>query len=81
MLKSGDDFDFAQKSLNQIGTRVRTWEQNFHGLDAIGKEVANLENLAHSAPADDRNDLVVSDGRTDFEDGWACGHQRTVYGD
>jgi hypothetical protein len=25
--------------------------------------------------------LVISDGRTDFEDGWACGHQRTVYGD
>jgi hypothetical protein len=81
MLKSGDDFDFAQKALDQIGTRVRTWEQNFHGLDAIGKEVANLKDLAHSAPADDRNDLVISDGRTDFEDGWACGHQRTVYGD
>src|SRR5579864_682622 len=81
MLKSGDDFDFAQKTLNQISTRVCTREQNFHGLDAIGKKVANLEHLPHSAPADDRNDLVISDGRTDFEDGWASGHQRTVYGD
>jgi hypothetical protein len=25
--------------------------------------------------------LVISDGRADIEDGWACGHQRTVYGD
>jgi hypothetical protein len=81
MFKSGDDFDFAQKAFNQIGAGIRARKQNFHGLNAIRKKVTNLENLPHPAAADDRNDLVISDGRADFEDGWACGHQRTVYGD
>src|ERR1700751_1383134 len=81
MLESRDNFDFPQKTLDQIGTRVSTREQNFHGLDAVGNEVPNLEDLPHPTPADDGDDLVIPNRGADFEGGWACGHQRTVYGE
>src|SRR5215470_3074185 len=79
MLKRGDDLDLPQKSLHEIGTSLCIRQQDLHGLDPVGEDVSDFVDLAHSAPADYRDNLVIPDGRANFEDGVPCGHDRTQY--
>ena len=41
--------------------------RRFHGFRAVRIEVADLENLAHSTLAAERDDLAVADDAADFE--------------
>ena len=81
MFKRGDDFNFAQKAFDQIGAPLHIGQQDFHRLDSFGENVTNLENLPHSSPADHRDDLVIPDSRSGFENRRPRGHKSISIGE
>ena len=67
MLQAGLHFDLAQEAVGQFRLIGQIRKQHLHGFDAVGNDVADLVDLAHSAGAQNADDLVIADGRTDFE--------------
>jgi hypothetical protein len=50
-------------------------EDDLHGLDAVGEAVADLEHLAHSALAQNADDLVIANRVADLELGRHTSHR------
>jgi hypothetical protein len=67
MIESGDQLDLAQKAFGEVGSGVDIGQENFHGLDAVRNQIADLEDLAHAAAPEQRKDFVITYGLADFE--------------
>ena len=65
MLKTRHQLDLAREAFCQFGSGVGVGQQNLHGLDAVRNEVADLEDLAHAATPEQRQDLVITDSLAD----------------
>ena len=61
MVKAGHELDLAQEAGGQILASGQVGKQDLHGFDAVGDDVADLVDLAHTAGAQLFKNLVVAD--------------------
>ena len=60
MIETGQQLDLAHEAGAQVALVGQVGQQDLHGLDAVGNEVAHQEDLAHASMAEFADDLVVA---------------------
>ena len=66
MLQFGKYLDFSVNPFLLLRFPVPVGLQALHGVDAVGDDVADLEDLAHAAVSQQPDDLVVTYGFADL---------------
>ena len=57
--------DLIQEAVRQAGIAFEIRQQDFHGFDAVRKNIADLVDLAHPARAQDLDNFVVANAFAD----------------